>query len=379
VNITLGADGSNGACLPGRLPSLGPPCTVELLNNHGDRGEVRTQPDGGGVTAGPDGGGGFLRARFSVGPRGLVLAAALLFGTTGTARALGPDISPLGAGAARIAVGAALLATVAILLDRRAARADRPDHPAAADRSHAAGLPARPWPRLAVALGGLGVAAYQLAFFAAVADTGVAVGTVVALGSAPVFAGLLSRIVHRQTLDARWAACTALATAGVATLVAAGSDTGNIAPKGVALALVAGIGYAAYTVAAKHMLDQGHRPEQVMARTFGTGAIVLLPIIPATGALSTAPAVAEALYLGAIPTALAYVLFARGLKRLPTHEVATLTLAEPVTAAALGTVVLGERLTVTAALGAAMVLAGLAALALPRHPPGQVVQDPAPT
>jgi DME family drug/metabolite transporter len=79
------------------------------------------------------------------------------------------------------------------------------------------------------------------------------------------------------------------------------------------------------------------------------------------------------------------VLFARGLNHLPTAEVATLTLAEPLTAAALGTIVLGEQLTAGAAAGAAMVLGGLAALALrapaknePRRAPAPVVQD-APT
>jgi DME family drug/metabolite transporter len=296
-------------------------------------------------------------------PRALVLLAAVLFGTTGTARALGPDISPLGVGASRIAVGAALLAGVAAVMARR---------------RHFGG--GSGWSAKAVLAGGVGVAGYQLSFFAAVAGTGVAVGTVVALGSAPVFAGLLSRVTSGAKLDARWAACTALATAGVALLVASG-DAATVSPLGVALALGAGIGYAAYTVAAKHLLDQGHGPEQVMARTFGTGALILLPIIPATGftAVSTAPALAEALYLGAIPTALAYVLFARGLSHLPTAEVATLTLAEPLTAAALGTVVLGEQLTPAAGLGAAMILAGLAALArLPRPARHPVVQD-APT
>jgi DME family drug/metabolite transporter len=297
------------------------------------------------------------------GPRGLVLVAAVLFGTTGTARALGPDISPLGVGASRIVVGAALLALVSVLTARR-------------HRSNPAGR----WPLGTVLAGGIGVAGYQLSFFAAVADTGVAVGTVVALGSAPVFAGLLSRVTAGAKLDARWAACTALATAGVALLVASGAGA-TVSPLGVALALGAGVGYAAYTVAAKHLLDQGHGPEQVMARTFGTGALILLPVIPATGftALDTAPALAEALYLGAIPTAMAYVLFARGLNHLPTAEVATLTLAEPLTAAMLGTVVLGEQLTPGAGLGAAMILAGLAALArLPRPARRPVVQD-APT
>src|SRR4051794_21935080 len=65
-------------------------------------------------------GAGQASGRPAVGPRGLVLVAAVLFGTTGTARALEPDISPLGVGASRIAGGAALLAVVSAVLARRA-------------------------------------------------------------------------------------------------------------------------------------------------------------------------------------------------------------------------------------------------------------------
>ncbi len=72
------------------------------------------------------------------------------------------------------------------------------------------------------------------------------------------------------------------------------------------------------------------------------------------------------LFLGAVPTALAYVLFARGLRHLPANEVATLTLAEPVTATALGVIVLAERPEAPALAGIALVLAGLAVLAVRR-------------
>jgi DME family drug/metabolite transporter len=55
------------------------------------------------------------------------------------------------------------------------------------------------------------------------------------------------------------------------------------------------------------------------------------------------------------------------LRHLPASEVATLTLSEPLTAAALGAAVLGERPGVLALGGVALILAGLAALATPRR------------
>ena len=280
-------------------------------------------------------------------PRVLVLLAALLFGTTGTAQALGPDASPLVVGAARTAVGAVLLVLIARLV-----------------------VPTRdrtPWPVATVAIAALGIAGYQLTFFAAVVDTGVAVGTVVAIGSAPALAGLLARIADGTPLSRRWAACTACATAGVALLVL-GGRAAQVSPPGVLLALAAGASYASYTVAGKRLLAAGHSPEQTMARAFSLAALLLAPILATAGwssALFTSEGVLLALYLGAIPTALAYVLFARGLRRLTPGETATLTLAEPVTAAALGAVVLGERPGALAVAGASLVLVGLIALSLP--------------
>ena len=281
-------------------------------------------------------------------PRLLVLIAALLFGTTGTAQALGPEASPLAVGAARIAIGGALLWLIA---GRARALADD-----------------RPWPLVPVLAAGVAVAVYQLSFFASVDLTGVAVGTVVALGSAPALAGLLGRIVRGERLSGRWAACTALAVSGV-TLLVAGGETATVDPLGVGLALMAGAGYATYTVLAKDLLAAGHAPEEVMARAFGTGALLLLPVLPFAGVgfLGSAGGWAMVVYLGAIPTALAYVLFARGLRSLTTGETATLTLAEPLTAAALGAVVLGERPGLVAIAGGALVLAGLIALALPER------------
>jgi drug/metabolite transporter, DME family len=113
-----------------------------------------------------------------------------------------------------------------------------------------------------------------------------------------------------------------------------------------------------------------------MAAVFGTGALLLLPLLALVplGELGTPGGLALALYLGAIPTALAYVLFARGLERIGAGETATLTLAEPVTAAVLGVIVLGERPGAAAAAGAALVLAGLALLAL--RPPASAPARP---
>src|SRR4051794_21284213 len=275
-----------------------------------------------------------------------VLLASLCFGTTGTAQALGPDgLAPAGVGAGRILVGGTLLVVVALLTQGRDALAR---------------LPRRP---MLLAAGA--VATYQVSFFAAVADTGVAVGTIVALGSAPALAGALEWAVERRAPARAWAMATALACAGVAMLALAGADAAISLP-GVGLALCAGASYAGYTLAAKRMLTREHSPETVMAGAFGLGAVLLVPVLAlAGGGLAPPGGAALIVFLGVIPTALAYLLFARGLKRLSAAETATLTLADPLTAALLGVIVLSERMSAPAALGGALILGGLVVLAAP--------------
>ncbi len=277
-------------------------------------------------------------------PRLFVLLAAVCFGTTGTAQALGPEAAPLTVGATRIAIGGLLLLLVARAVPAVAA----------------------PWPRRELAVIAAAVAVYQLAFFAAVDRTGVAVGTVVALGSAPALAGVAGLLLDGEPLTRRWAHATALACGGVLLLVLGGGGA-SVDPLGIMLAVVSASGYATYTIMAKRLLRAGHAPERVMAASFSLGALLLVPVLVA-GDLSwlrSGDGLAMAVFLGAIPTALAYVLFARGLRHLTPGETATLTLAEPLTATGLGILALGERPGAIAAAGAVLVLAGLLALALP--------------
>jgi drug/metabolite transporter, DME family len=273
-----------------------------------------------------------------------VLLAAVCFGTTGTAQAIGPAASPVAVGAARIVVGGALLVAIA-----RAMRLEMPRLGATA-----AGI-------------AIGVCIYQLSFFAAVKLTGVAVGTVVAIGTGPAVAGLLGRALNGERLTRRWALATLAAAAGVALL--AGDGGATIDPAGLGLAVVAGTGYATCTVLSKRLIAGGAAPEAVMAAGFGGAAALLVPVLllAGPGFLAGGAGLGLALYLGAIPTALAYVLFSRGLRGLTSGETATLVLAEPLTATALGVVALGEQPSAAAAVGAALVLVGLAILALPRR------------
>lgn len=273
-----------------------------------------------------------------------VLLAAALFGTTGTAQALGPSsTTPLGVGGVRLAVGGlALLALVPLLGGRRA---------------EVLAL----WRTPAGLVAGLCTGLYQVCFFAGVERAGVAVGTLVAIGSGPVLTGLLAVVLLGERPGRTWLAATGLCVAGLALLVLSGGTTGGADLLGVLLALGAGLAYAAYTVLAKQQLEAGHQPAVVMAAAFGLGGLLSVPVLltQPLGWVVTGEGLALAGYLGLVTVALAYLLFVRGLAVLPAGPVTTLVLAEPVVATALGVVVLDERLAPVGAVGVGLVLLGL--------------------
>ncbi|MCP2259736.1 drug/metabolite transporter, DME family [Streptoalloteichus tenebrarius] len=280
----------------------------------------------------------------------LVLVASVLFGTTGTAQALGPGgLDPLVVGATRVVLAGAVL--VALAWARGAFRA----------------APRVDWRTLVA--GAVGVGLYQVGFFTGVRLAGVAVGTVVALGSCPIWAGLVAWVVTRRAPGRMWAVATALAVAGVVTLVLAGAPAGggDGVLLGCAPALAAGLGYGMYTVAGSRMIAAGQRSDGAMGLMFGAGAVLLVPVLVLRwpGGLESGAGWLTVGYLALVPTVLAYLLFGAGLRVLPAPTVATLNLAEPVIAAALGVAVLGEPVTAGGVVGALLVLAGLGVLALP--------------
>ncbi len=276
-------------------------------------------------------------------PVAAVLAAAALFGTTGTSQALGPPATtPLGIGAVRLVLGAAALLALSWLRPPPEGRAWGPHAPA-------------------LLLGGMAVAVYQLGWFAGLRRTGVALGTVVGIGSGPVMAGIIHLLRRRQGLSGAWVLGTAATVVGAGLLAARGANERAADPVGLVLTLGAVLGYVVYVEAAQHAIQRGLDPAAAMAGMFGAGAVLLLPLLwrEPLGWLGTGRGLAMALHLGLVTIGIAYSLYGWGLCFLAVPTVVTLTLAEPLTAAVLGTALLGERLGLWGWLGVALVAGGL--------------------
>ena len=270
-----------------------------------------------------------------------VLTAAALFGTTGTVLARAPDgAGALAVGAVRLAIGGPLLLVVAVATGHR---------PRAL---------ARFWRGTAV--GALGVVAFQLLYFVSTTRTGVALGTVVTIGSGPVFSGLVHAVRTGHRPSAAWVLGTTCGVAGVSLLAITG-DTARVDGLGVLAALGAGLGWATFATIGKDQIDRGLASTTSLGGLFSVAAVLTSPLlfVEPMGWITGARGVVVAVYLGAATLTLAYTLYGMALRVLPAHTVITLTLLEPITAAVLAAVVVGETITPLGWAGVCLVLTGL--------------------
>ncbi|MCY4371407.1 MAG: EamA family transporter [bacterium] len=271
----------------------------------------------------------------------LILLAAVLWGTTGTAQELGSDgSSPLVVGSLRLLLGAGALILISAFGAREAGW--------------------RWLVRPATLVSAIGMASYQPFFFSGVDRTGVAVGTLLAIGSAPVFVGAIesarSGVWPRRT----WLRATVPAVSGLTILVLAQGGA-VVDGLGALLSLVAGLSYAVYVVSAGRLARSGPAHRSV-AVTFCLAAVILAPVVLTRDiSFVTSPRGATTtLWLGLATTAAAYLVFTAGLQVTDTITAATLTLGEPVTATLLAVLVVGETVSTIGWAGIALTILGLA-------------------
>jgi DME family drug/metabolite transporter len=280
----------------------------------------------------------------------LALSAAVLWGTTGTSQHFaGAHLSPYWIGALRLAIAALFFAALVAATERGLAR-----------RAPVPGL----WRRQLLA--GAAIAVYNLAFFAGVRLAGVAVGTTIAIGSGPLFAGALQAFVTRRPPVGLWWVGTALAIAGGAAIALGGGSVAPVDVMGLLLCLAAGFSYAVYTLTAK-TLSTHATPARASLWVFGTAAVIALPaawLIVPSGIADLAGAGARSwlvvAWLGVVATGVAYLLFSTALRFISAATGVALALGEPLTAFTLAILVLGEPLRASGVAGIVLILAGLA-------------------
>ena len=292
-----------------------------------------------------------------------IALASMSWGTTGATMTLlsrDAGLGPLLVGWARLAVAAPCLVLAAAVAARgrsgAALRANGENAWTARDVA-------------ACAILGLAMATYQACYFWAVALIGVAIAALLAICSAPLLIALLAALFLGERLTPIVRLSLGTAVIGTALLVA-GSQGSSQFPGhlggGALLAVGAGASYAVYAITAKQVLARVP-PLAVAAITFTAAAAFLAPALIGERVPSGSLAMAWPwlLYLGVGPTALAYVLFTVGLRRVPATLAGIVSLLEPLTATTLGIVAFGERLGARGLVGALLLLASLTLLVAP--------------
>lgn len=272
-----------------------------------------------------------------------VVGAAVLWGTTGTSQALaGGTLSSLWFGALRLAFAALFFVVFAAVTG---------------------GLSRHAWrelPPMAALGAGLCMAAYNLSFFAGVKLTGVGVGTAIALGSGPIWAGLLQAVFQRQPPTSAWWIGTVVAIVGGVLLSSGGGGTQSLGLTGIVLCLASGLSYAVYTLLNKRMVGQAPASSITLA-AFAVAALLALPAAAVEAGVPTmdlGDLVAVA-YTGIVTAGVGYLLFSFALHHIRPATAVTLALTEPVVAFLLAVTLIGEPADLSALSGLALVVAGV--------------------
>lgn len=278
----------------------------------------------------------------SILPYIFVLIGAMLWGTTGTAQTFLPDAAhPFVISAGRSTIGGFSLLIIMVLLKK---------------------INFKTWPWKETIYAAICISLFQLLFFSSVLLTGVAIASVVAIGSAPVFSGLVEWIYFKTRPTRIWGISTSFAIVGCLFLFLNKGEI-TINPVGIVYSLIAGLIFAFYTLSSKSILAKEEAIPSV-AMTFSVSAVFLLPFlfIYDLSWLDDAGNVGIIFYLGLATTSVAYVFYSRGLNKIPSSSALTLSLAEPTTAAILGVLIVGETLSGMSWIGILLLLGSIVVL-----------------
>ncbi|PYY62581.1 EamA family transporter [Curtobacterium sp. MCSS17_011] len=322
------------------------------------------------------------RASRPVGGLAAIAVAAAVWGTTGTATHFAPGVPAFVFGAVTFGLGGLVLAVTAGRGTLRAVAQRR----------------TRGW----ALLGAASLVVYAVAFYAALADAGVALGTTLAIGSSPVFAGLVEWLADRRRVTRRWVVATLVSVVGMVVVTLARSEHdggGRSLAVGVGSSLVAGLTYALYSWAVARGMHaatsrmpiavgraetdgmrvggdvgvaaaraaRGPNERGLVGAVFGLAAVplVVLAVVAGSPYLADPGNWPVFLYLALVPTVIGHSLYAAGLRTVTASVATLLSLLEPVVAAVLAVLVVGERLGLGGWAGIVLVVVGLSVLALP--------------
>ena len=218
-----------------------------------------------------------------------------------------------------------------------------------------------------------------LLYFVALRLTDVAIGTFL-MFTGPVYVALVApRLLHQRT-DRIVYPALALAVAGMLAILLPGLvGAQRVSVAGIACGVATGVLYAAYAFTAK-FLTRTRRSVTIALSEMVLDAVFLLPLavwqVADTGYRLTQHDLVVTLVLGVVCTALPYVMYIEGLRRIRVEHASILGFLEPVSAPFYALLLLGESTSATTVVGGALiVVAGVLVVAFgsPEEQVGDVV------
>jgi probable blue pigment (indigoidine) exporter len=241
-------------------------------------------------------------------------------------------------------------------------------------------LPRGAWWWRSAVLGALNIGAFFAFLFIAADRLPGGVAAVIG-GIQPLLVSVLAAWVLRDRLPVRVVLAGIVGLAGVA-LIVLRADA-RLDATGVVAAVAGALSMAVGVVLAKRW-GSDHPPLVTTSWQLLAGGLLLAALTAACEPLPTAPLtpvnVAGYAYLALVGTALAYLLWFRGVRALPARVPAFLGLLSPLVAVAIGLCWSGESLSPVQALGAGLVLASVGAAVAVRapRPPAPGSAEPGP-
>ena len=280
-----------------------------------------------------------------------VATAAVLWGTVGPIASLYPEGTAFQFATMRNLVGIMLLWTL-VALSKNKRRYQRKD-------------------LFPLMLGGIGTAGFMPFYTLGFQRTGVAIASVLAIGAAPIFTGIVGRIVLGRVPSRNWFIGTGLAVIGIVGLNWPSQGT-SVQVAGAFFALMAALSYA---LQATGMEMMGNRLSAVqsVAAIWTVGTILQFPIVIGRDFTFLAEPILliGVIYGGIFTCAISFSMFTWGIARIGAPTAVTVGLMEPITTTALGVFVLNEVLTSIGVVGIVFVLAGLVVVSRQEQQPAE--------
>ena len=213
-----------------------------------------------------------------------------------------------------------------------------------------------------VGTGIISIVLFSVCYYNTIAKTSMAVAAIL-LYTSPAFIILLSAPLFKEKLTGRKITALALVFAGLVFVTGVLGGGGRLTLGVILSGLGSGLFYGLYSIFGRYALEKGYDPFTINFYTFLLAAVSSGFIGSPANVLSVMTAsacnmlfgVAFAVVISLVP----FLVYTIGLRNLENGQAAIIASIEPVVAALLGVIVMGEKMTTSVLIGTILVLAGI--------------------